>query len=556
MALAHLFIRDFAIVRRVELELDDGLTVLTGETGAGKSILIDALALALGDRADPENIRAEAESAEVLAGFEINANSAAQRWLQENELETDQCIVRRLIYKDKPTKAFINSRPVTVQTLKELGDLLVDIHGQHEHQSLLKRDMQRQTLDAYADITADVGALADTFREHKQLSLRLKALSRESGDRDARLDLLQYQIQELESLAPGNGEFSELEQEYSRLAHASDLIEGMRDAANALYDDDDNAVIQTIGQCLSRLDALTEFEPKLVDVSTMLNDARINIDEAASLLHQQLDGVELDPQRLEWVQKRISAMLDLARKHHCEADELPGVLTTLQQELGDMENADTNLEQIRDELQKLRKAYESKAKSISKQRAAAARQLSERVTAHMQELGMAGGAFYVAIDTLSKDEPTAYGYDHIEFRVSTNPGQEPKPLTKIASGGELSRISLAIQVVTAATGSIPTLIFDEVDVGIGGGVAEIVGQKLRGLGQARQVMCITHLPQVAVQGHHHLQVHKQDDAGVHVSIYPLDTDHRIQEVARMLGGVEITDQTLAHAEDMLERVSA
>lgn len=555
MALSSLFIRDFAIVRRIELALEPGLTVLTGETGAGKSILIDALAMALGNRAESDAIRSGADSAEILAGFDLDAGSPAAEWLAENEFDTGECIVRRLIYRNKPSKAFINGRPVTVQMLGDLGDLLVDVHGQHEHQSLLRREAQRQVLDAYAGASAGVAELGRRFREYKQLHDRLVSLGRESGDRDARVDLLKYQINELQTLAPGDGEFRELEQEYSRLAHANDLIDGLRFCAVALYDDDDNAATQVLTQCLQRLDALAEFEPRLSEVNTMLNEARINIEEAVAQLHRHLDEVELDPQRLQSVQQRIAAMLDLARKHRCEAEQLPAVLIRMQQELDDLEHADTNLERLEEQLAGLRETYDSLADSVSKKRVAGAKKLANEVSAHMQELGMAGGKFSVSLQPLPRDEATAFGYDRVEFLVSANPGQEPKPLTKVASGGELSRISLAIQVVTAGMGSVPTLIFDEVDVGIGGGVAEIVGQKLRALARTRQVLCITHLAQVAVQGHQHLQVQKQDDAGVHVAIQALDDMQRVQEVARMLGGLEITDQTLAHAEDMLERVA-
>ena len=555
MALASLFIRDFAIVRRIELSLEPGLSVLTGETGAGKSILIDALAVALGSRAESDAIRTGADSAEILAGFDLEADSQAWRWLADNELDADECIVRRLIYRGKPSKAFINGRPVTAQTLKELGELLVDIHGQHEHQSLLRRDAQRQILDAYAGASGDVSELAHCFRDHKQLLNRLQALSEESGDRGARIDLLKYQINEMETLAPRDGEFRELDQEYTRLAHANDLIDGIRHSAEVLYDNEDGAVSEVLAQCLQRLETLTEFEPRLSEVNTMLNDARINIDEAVTLLRRQLDAVELDPQRLEGVQQRIATMLDLARKHRCEAEDLPRVLRALQQELEDVEHADTNLEQLQSQLARLRGQYETLAAAISTRRAAAAEKLSREVTANMQELGMARGEFVVSVDDLPGKEPTAFGYDRVEFMVSANPGQESKPLGKVASGGELSRISLAIQVVTAGAGGVPTLIFDEVDVGIGGGVAEIVGQKLRTLASARQVLCITHLAQVAVQGHQHLRVQKKDDAGLDVAIQPLDSGQRIQEVARMLGGIEITDQTLAHAEDMLERVA-
>jgi len=554
MSLTSMFIRDFAIVRRLELELQSGFTVLTGETGAGKSILIDALVLALGGRGEADAIRAGADSAEVLAGFQVVDAHDATNWLKENELGEDECIVRRLVYRNKPTKAYINGRPVTVQMLRDLGEKLVDIHGQHEHQSLVRRDAQRAILDEYAGIGESVREIGRIFRELRQTESRLQAVTRESGDRTARIDLLRYQIDELHKLAPGDGEYRELEQEHARLAHASDLIEGLRSVADQLYDAEDNALSDRLGNCVNTLEALVTFDPALTEIGTLLNDALINIEEAAAAVRRRLDNVELDPQRLEWVQRRIGVFLDFARKHRCQPDELPPALSALEQELSDIDNAEENVGALTRHRDALRRDYDKQASVLHRARSDTAKRLARAVTEEMQGLGLTGGEFSISVDTESS-EPTAHGYDRIEFLVSANPGQPLKPLARVASGGELSRISLAVQVIAAGKGSVPTLIFDEVDAGIGGGTAEIVGLKLRALGAARQVLCVTHLPQVASQGNHHLLVEKQSDDGVFATARPLDAKQRVQEIARMLGGVRITRQTLAHAEDMLERVT-
>ena len=554
MPLNTLFVRDFALVRRLDLELTTGLTVLTGETGAGKSILVDALALALGARGETDAIRHGADNAEVLAGFDLDPAADAAAWLREQELlDGDTCITRRIIYRDKPTKAFINGRPVTVQILKGLGDLLVDIHGQHEHQSLLRRESQRQVLDDYAGIHSELTELEQVYESYQRLRTRYASLSQESDDRTARIDLLRYQKDELEQLGLTPGEYRELEQEHSRLAHASELTEGMQYAVQALYEADDNAVNHLIAECIRRLDALAAYAPDINEESSLLNDALMLVEEAAGQLNHKLGRVELDPKRLTWVEQRIKTLLDLARKHACTPDRLGEVLAGMVAELSDLEDADTNLEQLEQQITQTRERYRELAGTVSAARADAGERLSAAVSEQMQGLGMQGGRFNIDVAT-EEGEPTRYGFDRVEFRVSANPGQPAKPMTKVASGGELSRISLAIQVVIAAVGRVPSLIFDEVDVGIGGGVAEIVGQKLRALGDSRQVLCITHLPQVAAQGGSHLRVHKQEDQGVFVAISHLDPALRIDEVARMLGGVDITEQTRAHAEDMLSRV--
>lgn len=556
--LEALYIRDFAIVERLELNFTRGLTVLTGETGAGKSIIIDALDLALGARADSGVIRHGCARCEISAAFDLDAHHDAARWLAEHDLfDEAQCLVRRVIEVDKPSKGFINGRPVPIQMLRELGERLVDIHGQHEHQSLLKRDAQRQVVDDYAGLSTSLGELAEQYRRLKELEARRDALRQQGADQAARIELLRYQVQELKALDLERDELPGLEEEHRRLANANELLQGAQEVAGTLYDDDEAAVSRLLHQAQRRLEALAEYDPKLGELGSLLNEALIQVDEAANALHHYADNVELDPERLQWVDQRLAAAHDLARKHKVRPEELPALRVRLEQELDDLENVDLNLERLTRDIEAARGAYLKTARQVSAGRAGAAQQLNQAVSELMQSLGMPGGRFEARLSPLEDGQISAHGLERIDFLVSANPGQPLKPLNKVASGGELSRISLGLQVATSEVGRIPTLIFDEVDVGIGGGVAEIVGVKLRGLAARRQVLCITHLPQVAAQGHHHLQVRKHTHGGATVThIAPLPPAERVNEIARMLGGVEITPQTLALASELLDRVPA
>jgi DNA repair protein RecN (Recombination protein N) len=556
--LTHLHIRDFTIVHSLEVSLDQGLTVLTGETGAGKSILIDALALVLGQRADATVIRHGCDRTEITASFDLRPEHDAARWLGAQELFGDgECVVRRIIERDKPTRGFINGRPAPMQMLRELGEHLVDIHGQHEHQSLLRRDVQRQTLDDYAGIGDDVATLSATWHELNGLEERLETLRRQAEDRSARIDLLRYQVQELTALDLQPGELANIEEEHRRLANGAELLEGVQATAFEIYDNDEGAAAQILSHAVQRLEGLAQHDAALGEVLRMLNDAAIQVDEAASQLHDYTDRLDLDPQRLQWLDERLGAIQTLARKHRCEPDELLNVLDRLQTELADIEDFDVNLARLEQDIKTLRARYLEQAAVISAARTGAAGKLGADVSARMQDLGMPGGRFAVTLTPLPEGELASYGLERIEFEVSANPGQPLRPLTKVASGGELSRISLALQVITAAVGRVPTLIFDEVDVGIGGRVAEIVGQQLRALGHSHQILCITHQAQVAAQGNHHLQVSK--DTGNNETttrIRTLDSTQRVEEIARMIGGIEISQQTLDHAEDMLSRATA
>lgn len=556
--LEHLQVRDFAIVRNLELEFGPGLTALTGETGAGKSIVIDALALALGERAEAHVIRSGAARAEVNARFALSAGSEAAAWLKEQELSDEgECLLRRVVERDKPSKAWINGRPATVQQLRDLGDRLVDIHGQHEHQSLLKRDQQLMLLDAYAGIGEQVDALAGHYTNWKSLHDRLDALKRESADRDQRLEWLSHQVKELEALKLGAGEIPKLEEEHARLANGAELLQGVQAVTQVLYDAEENAVSALIAKAGGQLETLTRFDGKLAEVVSLLNEAAIQVDEAASRLHQYLDSLDLDPARFEEIESRLGTVHDLARKHRVKPEELPALSERLRVELDDIENYDTNLAKLEDQAKAAAAAYDKLAAEIGKARIKAAKKLGSAVGDRLPELGMRDARIEVAITPLDAGERSARGRERVDFLVAANPGQPARPLAKVASGGELSRLSLALQVELASLGRIPTLIFDEVDVGVGGRVAEIVGQLLREIGEGRQVFVITHLAQVAALGHQHLQVSKRSKAGeTETHIEPLTGTERVKEIARMIGGIEISPQTIAHAKDMLSRATA
>lgn len=555
--LSHITIKDFAIVDQLELDLNAGLTVLTGETGAGKSILIDALGLVLGDRAEAGFVRHGCERADITASFEINDRYAASQWLKERELDQDgECILRRAISKDGRSKGFINGQPMPIQALKELGEMLVDIHGQHEHQSLMKTDVQRQTLDAQTGLHELLRKVSQQYQSWQILRRELDSLSKAKAERDAKLELLQFQVQELKALELKEDELSELNQEHARLANASRLLETAEQALYLLYENDDSALISVLGHISGNLEQLQQVDNRLTPAVELINNASIQINEAVTELRHYRDTTELDPQRLEWVEQRIAAIQHLARKHHVGPEELIKLLSKIEQELEMLLNADVRFEHVQKEISDVEKTYRDLAKKLSAGRKKASAELAKQITANMRQLGMQGGRFDILVEPLKDDSFTANGMDRIEFLVSANPGQPLKPLAKVASGGELSRISLAIQVITAQSGGIPSLIFDEVDTGVGGGVAEMVGHKLHTLGKHHQVICVTHLPQVAALGHHHLQVNKQTNGeSTRTQIQPLSADERVDEIARMLGGIEVTTHTLNHAREMVERAS-
>ena len=553
--LTSLQVRDLAVVERIDLEWHDGLTVLTGETGAGKSIVVDALGLVLGDRADSTIVRHGKERAEIMAAFDIQACPEAGDWLNEQELDDGgECLLRRTVSAEGGSRAYINGRPVTLQQLRQLGDMLVDIHGQHEHQRLLKRDQQRRLLDGYAahdDLVNEVNA---AFVQWQQLQQEYDQLRQAGIDRERQLELLRFQVQELEALAVSAGEIPELAQEQKRLASAEQLIETCQQSLSTLYDEDES-ITAVLARLIAALEAGADDDRALQPIADMLGSAAVQIQEAAAELRSHADQLEPDPGRLREIDDRLGAIHDMARKHHIRADELPALVDRLGTELHRLEHAEQRLDELLAAIDRAGENYRQLATRLTAGRKKAAKKLDKLVSDSMNQLGMPGGHLFTELQP--RDGYSRHGLESVEFLVATNPGQPAQPLTKIASGGELSRISLAIQVITANRHSVPTLIFDEVDVGIGGGIAEIVGQQLRTLGANRQVLCVTHLPQVASRGHHHLRVsktsHKQSTV---TAVEALNKQQRSEEIARMLGGIEITAQGKAHAAEMIARADA
>ncbi|MBK1645451.1 DNA repair protein RecN [Thiocapsa imhoffii] len=554
--LIQLLVKDLAIVSTLELECAAGLTALTGETGAGKSIMIDALGLALGDKADASMIRAGCERAEIVANFDLGAVPAAAAWLRDQALEDDDthptsCLVRRLIVRDGRSRAYVNGHPATSSQLRELGDRLVDVHGQHAHQSLLRAQAQRELLDAYAGHHALVAAVATAFRDYRHQAQQCDALEVARQDRADRLELLRFEVEELSALALSADELTELDQEQRRLSHLGHLQEKTSGILQ-LLSEAEPALVDQLRAAGADLVELAEIDTLLAEPRDLLETAAIHLGEAASSLRHYLDGLEIDQAARDAVETRLLQIHDLARKYRVLPTLLPEALETRRDELADLEQVDLQLGEVRAARDAALATFLEQAQQLSRARIAAGERLSQTVSDTMQQLGMVGGRFTIEISALDPARASAAGLERIAFLVSANPGQPLQPLAKVASGGELSRISLAIQVATAECGSVPTLVFDEVDVGIGGGVAEIVGRLLRRLGDARQILCVTHLPQVAAQAHHQLRVRKETfDGQTHTRIEPLDAPARIDEIARMLGGTKITERTRAHATEML-----
>lgn len=553
--LTYIHIWNFAVVEKLDIEFDNGLTIVTGETGAGKSIMLDALGLALGDRADSSIVRNGSDKAEISVTFSTADTPDAEKWLVEHEMNSEnECIIRRSINTSGSSKAFINGIPSPIKLLRELGEKLVDLHGQHEHQSLLKTDLQRQLLDDYANNQPLLEQVRQNYKAWQTLNTEFQRLTQASKDRTAQLELLRYQVNELETLNLQQGEVKEVEVEHKRLANANQLLGSSDAVLNSLVEDENISVSHILNKSVSELEALTRLDDAVKPALELLNNALINVEEAASELRNYSSALEIDPQRLELLEQRLADIQNLSRKHNTSSDELHNLLPALSEELDKLENADVRLGNLETEIQQAQQTYLDSANQLSKKRGTAAKKLSRLVTASMQTLGMEGGKFNVSVT--AGENYSAIGLDTIEFLVSANPGQSLKPLAKVASGGELSRISLAIQVITAKNSRIPTLVFDEVDVGIGGRVAEIVGLELRNLSEHRQVLCVTHLPQVAALGHHHLLVNKSTSKKVtSTQVSSLSQTERVEEIARMLGGVNITEQTRSHAREMIEQAS-
>lgn len=548
--LERLFIRDFILVDRLELDFASGFGALTGETGAGKSILVDALGLLLGGRADASVVRAGCDRAELSAEFSCAADSAVAGWLKEQDFELEEGVViaRRVIDAGGRSRVYINGAPASVSQLRDLGGQLVDIHGQHAHQALMRETAQRALFDQHAGLTAQVATVGRLHREWQQ---REQALARALQDRDAaerERERLQWQVEELTALAFEPQAWADLQQDHGRLAHATQLLEGSAEAL-ALIEEGDAALDGQLAHIASLLGRLEAFDASLGECRGLIESAATQVDEAARALRAYAHRIDADPAALARADERIATVLACARKYRVDPDELPQLLSDSQAGLQrlEAESDPAALEAARDAA---RAACVAAAKELSAARRPAAQQLSQAVTAAMSELAMQGGRFEVVLKPL--DQPSATGLEEIEFHVAANPGQPLAPLAKVASGGELSRIGLAIQVIASARSGTPTLVFDEVDVGIGGRVAEVVGRQLARLGEARQVLCVTHLPQVAARADWQWSIAKRSEGGqTRSSVTPLDAPARVDEIARMLGGEVITDTTRAHAREML-----
>ena len=546
--LIKLLIKDYAVVDQLEVDLDAGMTCITGETGAGKSIMLDALGLCIGDRADSRAIRPGAPRTDIAACFDVSQNTRAQVWLSERDLEAaGDCILRRTITAEGRSRAYINGSPATLSDCADLGQLLVDIHSQHAHQSLLRRPVQRSLLDTYAGAETLIVEVSETAQRWRVLQEEYSRLAGQSQESDARRALLTYQIEELATLNPQPGELEALEAQHKLLANAAYIIDSANDIA---------AGCEALRDQLARLVQLANDE-RITGSATdnlreLLQSALIQLDEAQAETSRFAASVELDPEGLRAAEERLSALHDLARKHRVQPDALHELLATLQGELESLAGGTEQLTSLEEALGDTALAWRTHAKALSRRRREAAVLLAQRVMVTLTDLAMTKCIFEIALIPCKDDNPDPRGAEDIEFLIATNPGATPGPLNKVASGGELSRISLALQVVAADTATSPTMVFDEVDVGIGGGVAEVVGDLLRTLGKRSQVLVVTHQPQVAAKGHQHLLVTKTGEDAVHSELTLLDGDSRIEEVGRMLGGAKLTDSTLAHAREMLE----
>ncbi|KVG62158.1 DNA repair protein RecN [Burkholderia pseudomultivorans] len=546
--LRHLSIRDFVIVAALDLEFDSGFTVFSGETGAGKSILIDALALALGERADASVVRTGCSRADITAEF--TPHDRVARWLDEHAFDTeDTVMLRRVIDANGRSRAFVNGTSATLAQLRELGEMLVDIHGQHAHQLLMRPDAQRELFDTHAGLVAEAANVARAWRVWRDATQAIDAAKAHERELQLEREKLAWQLAELDKLAPQPGEWDEINGEHKRLSHSANLIEGVRGALNALSESDD-AMLAQLGAIVSKLRSLADYDAALGDALASLEPAEIQLQEAVYSLSHYAQRLDLDPERLAQVERRVDALHSTARKFRLPPDTLHEEHAARRAQLAALDAA-ADLGALEAAQAKAWETYLADAKRLSKARAQAAKALGAAVTAGMQELSMAGGSFEVALVPLADGGP--HGLEQVEFRVAGHAGVPLRPLAKVASGGELARISLALAVIASAASPTPTLIFDEVDTGIGGGVAEVVGRLLHQLGRDRQVLCVTHLPQVAARGDHHFQVAKGADAhgGTVSTVSPLDRASRIEEVARMLGGLEITATTRKHAKEML-----
>jgi len=548
--LVRLVIQDFVIVERLELEFGSGFTVLTGETGAGKSILIDALALTLGERAEAVAVRQGATKADITAEFAVDGNQPLQTWLDASDLAGDEgvCLLRRVIESSGRSRGFINGHPATAAQLREAGDFLVDIHGQHQHQSLSRPATQRALTDGYGGLEAQAAQVADLWRTWQRRREERLAFEGNAAAISAERERLEWQLQDLDALKPAPGEWATVGAEHARLAHAASLIEAAQSGVDMLSEGE-GAALEQLNAVIARLQPLLQHDMRLKDILDALEPAQIQLQEGVSALRRYGERTDLDPQRLKEVEQRLDALHGAARKYRVDPEALPELIEHVHERLAELA-AGGDPETLRRREAEAEAAYTEAAKKLTSGRKKAAKKLGEAVTAAMQDLAMQGGRFEVALEAV--ETPAAYGLEQIEFRVAPHKGMTPQPLAKTASGGELSRLSLVIQTVLSRLAQVPTLIFDEVDAGIGGRVAEIVGRMLKALGAKHQVMCITHLPQVAAAADRQWRVSKSETRGKTASsVEALDARARVEEIARMLGGVKITDTTRKHAAELL-----
>ncbi|NPA72151.1 MAG: DNA repair protein RecN [Gammaproteobacteria bacterium] len=548
--LQELSIQNLALIEKLQLSFNTGFSSLTGETGAGKSILLDALGLALGDRSDSSLVRHNTPRADVTATFDITHLKPVQTWLAEQELDDEgDCYLRRTVTAEGRSKAYINGRPIPASQLKTLGAMLIDIHGQHEHQSLLSNLKQLGLLDDYAVHPKLTKACKQSYQAWLVLKKQYETFLANQADFQSKLELLTFQNSEFDEIQPVQNEFEDLSDEQSQLSHANEIKQACETAYQAI--EGDNGAVHTLNQALHALESIIEFSPHLKGSAAQLNSALIEAQEAAGEIQQQANSTDLDPAQLSYLEERLALLFGLAKKYNVEPAKLVEKHQKLKTSLDNLSQSDASLESLKAEIEQAWSLYQNHSNSLSQSRQKAAKKLSKIVTEGMNTLGMPNGLFEVKLSHL--DVPNATGHDKTEFYVTANKGQPLQPLAKVASGGELSRISLAIQVATAEVASLPTLIFDEVDVGIGGGIAEVVGKKMQQLGSHKQILSITHLAQVASHGHTHLRIEKQTKEGLtFTQVVALEPQERIEELARMMGGLTITDQTRALAEEMFQ----
>ena len=554
--LQNLALRDFVIVDQLELDLASGFTVLTGETGAGKSILLDALGLVLGERADSSQIREGAQRAEISALFEIADEQIAHcnQWLDDQGFPIDDegraLLLKRTIEANGRSRAFINGSVATLAQLREAGDQLVDIHGQHAHQLLLKSGAQRELLDRHAGLLPQVNELGELYKQWHDSRKLLSQAENAGQDIERERERLEWQYEELKALSPLEGEWDSIQVDHARLANAAKIITGCQEVIDGLSESE-NSAESILSKANLSISDLAEHDPALSEISQALESAQIQVDEAVHSLNRYLQKIDLDPERLGQLEERMQALHAAARKYRTDTNQLPQLLIETSERL-DALSASQNIEALRSKVKEQEGIYLKVAKLLSQKRSKAATELSQLVTAAMQNLSMAGGQLEIALKPL--DEGASFGLEQAEFLVAGHAGSTPRPLAKVASGGELARISLAISVITSKASFTPTLIFDEVDAGIGGAVAETVGKLLRQLGESHQILCVTHLPQVAAQGNQHFKVSKSQSGDKTLSqLNVLSRNERVEEIARMLGGATITDTTRRHARELLEQ---